>query len=74
MIGNFMLKQILHAKLQDVPAAEQARLLALLERNPELFKSIAVKAKEHMDAGKNQMEAIMEAVRAHEAELRKITS
>lgn len=74
MVGDFMLKQLLRSKLKGMPQAEQDKLLGLIEKNPELFKTIALDAQKHMAGGKDQMSAIAEALRAHEEELRKLTS
>ena len=69
-----MLKHLMRAKLGEVPEVEREKLLELVEKNPELFKVIAMDAHKHMQAGKDQMSAVMEAVREHEEELRKLTS
>ena len=74
MLGNFILKRLFHSKLKDVPQAEKNKLLGLIEKNPELFKTIAAEAQTRMANGKDQMSAIAETMRMHDEELRELVS
>jgi len=58
-------------QLKDVPKEEQEKMIALISKNPELFKNIAESAQRKIAAGKSQMEAIAEAAGEHEAELQR---
>jgi len=70
MFKNFIFKQLIKSKMKNVPADQQAKILAALDKNPKLFEDIAIRANEKMKSGKDQMTAIMEAAREREAELR----
>ena len=67
---NFMMKKLLEHKMKDVPAEQKEKIFALLEKNPALFQTIAVKAQEKMKTGMSQMDAVMAVVKEHEAELK----
>jgi len=69
---NFMMKKLLESKMKDVPQEQKEKIFALLEKKPELFQTIAVKAQEKMKQGKSQMDAVMEVVKEHEAELKEV--
>ncbi len=70
MLKNFIFKQLLKSKMKDIPQEQQEKMLAALDKNPQLFEEIALKAQEKMRSGKDQMTAIMEAAREREAELK----
>ena len=72
MFKNFIMRKLLESKLKDVPADQREKILTLLEKKPELFQQIAVEAQAKMQQGKSQMDAMMEVIRAHEAELNEI--
>jgi hypothetical protein len=67
---NFMMKKLLQSKMKDVPAAEQEKILALMEKNPALLQTIATKVQEKVKQGKSQTDAMMEVAKEHEAELK----
>ena len=58
--------------MKGVPPEQQEKIMKLLEENPELFQKIALEIQTKMKQGKTQMQASMEVMRGHEAELRKI--
>jgi len=72
MFGNFLMKKLLASKMKDVPQADQDKIFALLEKNPELFKKIAEEAQEKTKSGMNQMDAVMAVLKNHESELKEI--
>ena len=67
---NFMMKKLLEHKMKDVPAEQRDKILALLEKNPQLFQTIATKSQEKMNSGMSQMDAVMAVVKEHESELK----
>lgn len=69
---NFVMKKLLESKLKDVPAEQREKIMALIEKRPDLFQTIAKKAQDKMNQGKSQMDAVMEVVREHEAELKEV--
>ncbi|MFM2357468.1 MAG: hypothetical protein RJA61_205 [Candidatus Parcubacteria bacterium] len=71
-IKSFLLKKLLKSKMKDVPEAEQDKMIALIEKNPELFQKIALEVQEKMKGGKDQMAASMEVMQKYQAELKSI--
>lgn len=72
MIKEFLLKQVIKRQLKGVPEAEVDRIIALVEKNPELFKKIGDEIQAKVKAGRSQMAASMEVLRAHQSELQKV--
>lgn len=66
---NFLLKQMLRMKLGHVPEEQRNKMIALLEKNPELFKKIAEESQELMKQGKDQMSATMEVAKKYQDEI-----
>lgn len=64
------MKQLLKSKMKGIPEADQEKIFAMLEKNPNLFKQIAEEVQAKMKAGKDQMTAVREVMMAHEAELK----
>lgn len=69
---NFMLKQMLKRKMKGVPEAQQEMMLNAVEENPEFFKKIGDEIKQKQKEGKGEMEATMEVMRKHQAELQRL--
>lgn len=70
MFKNFLLKKIL--RKQGVPEAQIDMLISMMEKNPQLFKTIALETKEKMKSGMDQMTASMEVMKKYENELKKL--
>ena len=70
MFKNFLLKKML--RTQGVPEAQIDMLIGMMEKNPELFKTIALEIKEKTKNGMDQMTASMEVMKKYEAELKKL--
>ena len=66
------MKKLVEKQMKGVPPEQQEKIMKLLEENPELFQKIALEIQAKMKQGKTQMQASMEVMRGHEAELRKI--
>ena len=58
------------SQLKGVPQAEQDKLFAMIDKNPELFQKIALETQEEMKRGTAQMDAVMKVAKKHEAELK----
>lgn len=69
---NFLMKQMLKRQLKGVPEAEQDKLIALIEQNPDFFKNIAEEVDAKVKSGRDQQAAIMEVMRQHQGELQKL--
>ena len=72
MLQNFMLKQMLKSKMKGVPEAEQEKILAMVEKNPDFFKMIGEEVQAKMKTGKTEMEATMEVMRKHQSDFQKL--
>jgi predicted transcriptional regulator len=72
MFGNFLMKAMLKKQLKGVPEVEQDRIIALIEKNPDLFKKIAEETQEKVKGGMSQQDAAMLVMKAHQAELQKV--
>jgi hypothetical protein len=70
MFKNFLLKKML--RTQGVPEAQIDMFITMMEKNPELFKTIANEVQEKMKAGMSQMGAGIEVMKKYENELRKL--
>lgn len=68
-IQDFLLGQALKFKMKDVPAAQREQILALVKKNPELFKKIGEEVDRRVKGGENQMKATMDVMKKHRAEL-----
>lgn len=69
MIQKFLVRQALKMKMKDVPEAQREQILALVEKNPELFKKIGEEVDRRVKGGENQMKASMEVMKKYRAEL-----
>lgn len=72
MLKEFLMKQVIKRQLKGVPDAEVERIMTLVEKNPELFKKIGDEIQAKVKAGRSQMAASMEVMRAHQSELQKV--
>lgn len=70
MFKNLLLKKMLQK--QGVPEAQIDMFLKMMEKNPELFKTIALEMQEKIKSGMDQMTAGMEVMKKHEEELKKL--
>ncbi len=71
-LKDLLLRKLIKSKLKDVPEAEQERIIAMVEKNPELFQKIALEAQTKMKSGMDQMAAMMEVMKKYEDDLKKI--
>jgi hypothetical protein len=69
-IKSFLMRKMLGNQMKGVPQAEQEKVFAMLEKNPELFQKIAVEVQAEMKKGKDQMAATMEVVKKYENDLK----
>lgn len=71
-LKTFLMKKMMASQMKGVPQAEQDKLLAMVEKNPELFQKIAMETQEEMKKGKSQMTATMEVAKKYESEIKKL--
>lgn len=72
MFKNFLMKQMLKRQMKGVPEAEQEKMIAMIEKDPELFQKIALEIQSEMKSGKDQMAATMSVTKKYESELREL--
>lgn len=70
MFKNFLMKKMLARQMKGLPEAEQEKMIAAINKNPELFKKVADEVQEKVKQGKGQMAATMEVFRKYHNELR----
>ncbi len=70
MFKNFLLKKML--RTQGVPEAQIDMFISMMEKNPELFKTIAKEVEEKVKRGIDQTTAGMMVMKKHEEELKKL--
>lgn len=69
MIQKFLVRQALKMKMKDMPEAQREQILALVEKDPELFKRIGEEVDRRVKGGENQMKASMEVMKKYREEL-----
>jgi len=70
MFQNFLLKKML--KQQGVPEAQIDMFIGMIEKNPELFKTIAKEVEERVKDGMSQTDAGVLVMKKYEQELKKL--
>lgn len=70
MFQNFLLKKML--RTQGVPEAQIDMFIKMMEKNPDLFKTIAEEIKKKMDSGVDQNTASMQIMEKYKDELKKL--
>ena len=69
-IKNFFLRKML--KSQGVPEEQVDMVISMMEKNPELFKTIAKEIEEHVKGGMDQQTASMKVMMKYQDELKKL--
>ena len=70
MFKNFLLKKML--RTQGVPEPQIDMFISMMEKNPELFKTIAQEIQAKVKGGMSQMDAGMQVMKKYEQELKKL--
>jgi len=68
-LKTFLMKKLLKSKMQGVLQDQQDKMIAAIEKNPQLFQKIAMEVQEKMKGGKDQMAATMEVMQKYQSEL-----
>ncbi|MDB4992435.1 MAG: hypothetical protein JWL75_680 [Parcubacteria group bacterium] len=68
-IQNFLLAQAMKWKMKDVPEAQREQIMALVQKDPELFKKIGEEVEKRTKGGEPQMKATMEVMKKYRSEL-----
>ena len=56
-------------KMKDVPSEQREQIMALVKKNPELFKRIGEEVDRRVKGGEPQMKATLEVMKKHREEL-----
>jgi hypothetical protein len=70
MFQNFLLRKML--RTQGVPEPQIEMFIKMMEKNPELFKTIAEEIQTKTKGGMEQNAASMEVMKKYEEELKKL--
>ncbi|MDD3531080.1 MAG: hypothetical protein PHV99_00600 [Candidatus Pacebacteria bacterium] len=68
-VQSFLLNQYAKWKLKDVPEAQREQMMALVTKNPELFKKIGEEIERRKKGGESEMKAAMEVMKKYRVEL-----
>lgn len=68
-LQDFLLKQAMKWKMKDVPMEQQEQIMALVQKDPELFKKIGEEVEKRAKNGEPQMKATMEVMKKYRTEL-----
>ncbi|HEX8946918.1 MAG TPA: hypothetical protein VF829_01765 [Candidatus Paceibacterota bacterium] len=68
-VQDFLLRQYAKYKMKDVPEAQREMMIAMIEKNPELFKKIGEEIERRVKGGEPQMKAAMEVMKKYREEL-----
>lgn len=66
---QFFLNQYAKWKLKDVPEAQREQMMALVTKDPELFKRMGEEIERRKKGGETEMKASMEVMKKYRAEL-----
>lgn len=69
MFKNFLMRKMLEKQTKGMPKEEQEKLLAMLEKDPDLFMQIATEIQAEMKKGKDQMAAAMAIMPKYQSKL-----
>ncbi len=62
----------MESQMKDVPADKREKIMAMIEKNPDLFQKIAAEVQEKMKNGAEQFTATMEVMKKYQEDLKKI--
>ena len=69
-VQDFFLRQMMKAKMKDVPEAQREQIMKLVQKNPELFKKIGEEIDRRVKkGGEQQTKATMEVMKKYRQEL-----
>lgn len=68
-IQGLLLNQYAKWKMRGVPKEDRERMVALVSKDPELFKKMGEEIERRKKGGKSEMKANMEVVKKYRAEL-----
>jgi len=72
MFNNFIVKSLLKKQLKGLPNDLQDKILAVIEKNPELFIEIGTEVKKRVDQGMSQENAVKEVMATRGEEMKAV--
>lgn len=69
---SFLLKKYAGWKMKGVPEAQREMMMTLLEKDPELMKTIGEEIERRRKGGESEMKAAMEVLKKHRDELARL--
>ena len=66
---DFLLKQAMKWKMKDVPEDQREQIMALVQKDPELFKKIGEEVEKRTKNGEDQMKVTLDVMKKYRAEL-----
>ena len=70
-IKDFFQNMVLKQQLKNVPEAQREQLMAMINKNPDLWKKIGEEVERRTKGGEPQMKATMEVMKKYREELAK---
>ena len=68
-VQSFLLKHYANWKMKDVPQAQRDQMIALVSKDPHLFKIIGEEIERRKKGGESEMKASMEVMKKYRSEL-----
>ena len=68
-IQTFLLRKYANWKMRDVPQAQRDMMLDLVEKDPQLFKTMSEEIERRKKGGESEMKAAMDVMKKHREEL-----
>lgn len=68
-VQSFLLNQYAKWKLKDVPEAQREQMMALVTKDPELFKKIGEEIERRKKGGEGEIKAAMDVMKKYRVEL-----
>lgn len=72
MLKNFLMRKMLQHQTKHLPKDQQEQILTILEKDPDLFVTIAKEVQEEMKKGKDQMAAAMAVMPRYQSRLKEL--
>lgn len=66
---SFLLNQYARWKMKGVPKEQREQMIALVTKDPQLFKKIGEEIERRKKGGESEMRAAMEVMKKHRTEL-----
>lgn len=72
MFSSFIMRKMLDAQLKNIPAEQKEKILEAFEKNPELFKKIALEIQAETKNGVDQIVAAKRIAEKYKDEVKNI--